>query len=110
MRRSPFQLIAVAALAVALLTLRDSDTFLRPDFWAEDGRAFFGGWNALGWASLLEPKAGYLHLMPRTVAAVAGLLPLGLVPAPIHYGSWKQGIRDGSYRYPPDKTVPVPRR
>ena len=55
MRRFPFQLIAVAALAVALLALRDSDAFLRPDFWAEDGRAFFGGWNALGWASFLEP-------------------------------------------------------
>jgi hypothetical protein len=55
MRRLPFQLIAVAALAVALLALRDSDAFLRTDFWAEDGRAFFGGRNALGWASLLEP-------------------------------------------------------
>ena len=76
MRRVPFDLIAAAALAIGLLAVRDADAFLRPDFWAEDGRAFFGGWNTLGWHSFLEPYAGYLHLIPRTVAAVAGLLPL----------------------------------
>lgn len=31
-------------------------------------------------------------------------------PAPVHYDSWQQGIRDGTYRYPPDKTVDIPRR
>lgn len=77
MRRTPYELIAVAAVAVGLLALRDMHAFLRPDFWAEDGRAFFGGWNTVGWRSFIEPYAGYLHLMPRTVAAVAGLLPLG---------------------------------
>lgn len=76
MRRTPYDLIAVAAVSVGLLAARDTHAFLRPDFWAEDGRAFFGGWNSLGWRSFLEPYAGYLHLMPRTVAALAGLLPL----------------------------------
>lgn len=76
MRRLPYDLIVVAVAAVGLLALRDADAFLRPDFWAEDGRAFFGGWNASGWSSFIEPYAGYLHLMPRTVAAAAGLLPL----------------------------------
>ena len=76
MKRAPYLAIAVAAMAVALLALRDTDAFLRPDFWAEDGRAFFRGWNTFGWRSFVEPYAGYLHLIPRTVAAIAGLLPL----------------------------------
>ena len=76
MRRAPYALIAVAVAAVGLLALRDTDAFLRPDFWAEDGRAFFRGWNMFGWSSFIEPYAGYLHLMPRIVAAAAGLLPL----------------------------------
>lgn len=76
MRRASYELIAVAVATVGLLALRDSDAFLRPDFWAEDGRAFFRSWNMFGWRSFVEPYAGYLHLMPRTIAAAAGLLPL----------------------------------
>ncbi len=89
MRRAPYALIAVAVAAVGLLALRDTDAFLRPDFWAEDGRAFFRGWNMFGWSSFIEPYAGYLHLIPRIVAAAAGV---GL------YYWWYQSL---------DKTMPV---
>ena len=76
MKRDRYELVAVALTAVIILAVRDVDGFLRPDFWAEDGRVFFRGWNNDGWASFAVPYAGYLHLFPRTIAAIAGLLPL----------------------------------
>ncbi|MFC7431098.1 MULTISPECIES: hypothetical protein [unclassified Agrococcus] len=49
--------------------------------WAEDGRDFLA--DALergGWAVLLEPYAGYLHLLPRLVTAVL----VAVVPLELH--------------------------
>lgn len=45
--------------------------------WAEDGAVFLAQAHDLGAGSILEPFAGYLHLVPRLAAAGASALPLG---------------------------------
>jgi hypothetical protein len=73
--------LLVTLLAVALIALRKSDSLLNPQFWAEDGGLFFieaeryGGWH-----QLFRPYEGYLHILPRLIAALATPLPLTLVP------------------------------
>lgn len=74
--------LLVTLLAVALIALRKSDSLLNPQFWAEDGGLFFieaeryGGWH-----QLFRPYEGYLHFLPRLIAALGTPLPLTLVPA-----------------------------
>jgi len=65
-----------AALAAALFFFRVPDALLHPAFWAEDGTVFFDEWRKVGLGSFLIPYAGYLHLLPRSIAAFAGLFPL----------------------------------
>ncbi|MFG1398280.1 hypothetical protein [Roseixanthobacter pseudopolyaromaticivorans] len=59
-----------------------------PAFWAEDGLVF---WNAAYsepfYRPFLEPYAGYLHLIPRLIAASATLLPYKVQPAFYAYAS-----------------------
>ena len=71
-----WKLAAVLLSCLAVIFLRGPDAFLHPNFWAEDGRIFFGDWQRLGPASLLHPYNGYLHLAPRLIAALAGAFPL----------------------------------
>lgn len=50
----------------------------RGTIWAEDGLIFLTQALQLGpAAAVVEPYAGYMHLLPRLVAAVAVALPLG---------------------------------
>ena len=42
---------------------------------------FFSDAAALGWAALLRPYAGYLHAVPRIIAALTGSLPWEYQPA-----------------------------
>lgn len=44
--------------------------------WAEDGRVFLGGAYAGGWAAVLRPYAGYLHVYARLAAIVAARFPV----------------------------------
>ena len=74
--------LLITLLAVALIALRKSDSLLNPQFWAEDGGLFFieaeryGGWH-----QLFRSYEGYLHFLPRLIAALGTPLPLTLVPA-----------------------------
>jgi hypothetical protein len=60
--------------------LRRPESLLRAQFWAEDANVFFYQARELGLAALIEPYAGYLHLLPRLVAALASWLDLGAAP------------------------------
>ena len=69
------------AVAFVLLALRRPDALINPQFWAEDGVEFFYTQVAYGtWHALVQPHAGYLHLIPRLVAAGSSVFPARVVP------------------------------
>jgi len=64
-----------------ILWLRRPDSLLNAQFWAEDGAVFFQQQFLDGfWKSLPSAYSGYLHAVPRIVAAFACLLPIRWVP------------------------------
>lgn len=71
-------LLTICAL---VLIARRPDALLNPQFWAEDGYVFYREAYADGAKALLEPYAGYLHTLPRIIAAVAVLLDPIFAPA-----------------------------
>jgi hypothetical protein len=74
--------IAVFGVTVALLFARAPDAFHAPQFWAEDAVVFWLQQYEHGFlASLLRPSAGYLHVMPRLIAALADWPPYQMHPA-----------------------------
>ena len=76
-------LLTAAAFVVILrfgVKLRD------PFFIAEDGVVFFEEDRVLGGAALFQPYAGYLHLVPRLVAFLAGHIDPAMIPG------WYVGI------------------
>ena len=71
----------ITILAILIVALRKSDSLLHPQFWAEDGGLFFVEAERYGgWGQLLRPYEGYLHFLPRLIAALGASLPLSLVP------------------------------
>jgi hypothetical protein len=78
--------LAVLALCAAVLALRRAEAFGNPQFWAEDiyfyQRAYLLGWNAF-----LEPFAGYLDIVVRVIAHVAGSVDPHLAPAVFVWGA-----------------------
>ena len=78
---APARRLLVTFVAVALVALRKSDSLLNPQFWAEDGGLFFVEAERYGgWGQLFRPYEGYLHFLPRLIAALGTHVPLGLVP------------------------------
>lgn len=83
----PATLATLGAMAAVLL-FRRPEALLRPQFWADDGIIYF--WQAWRWGggrALLEPHAGYLHLIPRLLAWLAEALPVLWRPAIYHWGA-----------------------
>ncbi|MGE3841854.1 MAG: hypothetical protein AB7I50_09730 [Vicinamibacterales bacterium] len=77
----------ILGAACAILFARKPDAWLNPQLWAEDGAIFVRDAWLRGLAAIVEPYAGYLHLLPRFVAAVARNLPVALVPRVFLAGS-----------------------
>ena len=74
--------IAVFGVTVALLFARAPDAFRAPQFWAEDAVVFWVQQYEQGFlGSLLQPSAGYLHVVPRLIAALTDFLPYQMHPA-----------------------------
>lgn len=68
MTRRKFNYIPwLLAGAAVLFIARRIDAVLRPQFWAEDF-VFLLEAEARGLGSLFEPRAGYLHIVPRLIA------------------------------------------
>lgn len=80
-----FSDIAIAGIASlvagCMLLLRVPDVFLHPQFWAEDAGIFFQQQQILGASAILNPYAGYLHLVPRLTAFFASAFPSRDAPA-----------------------------
>jgi hypothetical protein len=71
---------AVLAVCAGILGLRRAEAWSNPQFWAEDGH-FYERAYVIGWRALALPYNGYLHTVPRLVAALAVRLDPALAPA-----------------------------
>lgn len=81
-RLSEFPAVVVIGLAAGfLLLLRVPDVFLHPQFWAEDAGIFFQQQKIMGASAIVQPYAGYLHLVPRLTALLASPFPSRDAPA-----------------------------
>lgn len=77
--RSTFQTAAILLAGAAILFLRRPDQFTNPQLWAEDGIFFFQA-RTQGLEAFTLELAGYFHLAPRLIAALAAALDPALVP------------------------------
>src|SRR5688572_3170777 len=60
----------VVITALLIYITRRPDLWSTPQLWSEDGTTFFFDAATKGWASWPTPYAGYLHLVPRTIACL----------------------------------------
>ena len=65
---------------VLCLILRKFDSFLNPQFWAEDSVLFYKQALEMGVASFFQPNAGYYHFVPRLIAFLCSKFDPALVP------------------------------
>ncbi len=65
--------IVFIIIAVLILIVRKSDSLSNPQLWAEDGTIFFAQQYEYGTASIFTAYAGYLHIVPRLIAAFTDL-------------------------------------
>jgi len=63
-----------------ILYLRRPDAFTNPQFWAEDGY-FFTDDRVRGFDAIISQYNGYLHFVPRLIAAISGFLDPAWAPA-----------------------------
>lgn len=63
--------LLVLVIATVILLIRKTDSFLNPQFWAEDGVVFFLQQYERGASAIFQPYSGYLHLVPRLIASFA---------------------------------------
>src|ERR1019366_4560833 len=59
--------LLTAGAVLLILFARRPESFLHPQFYAEDGAVFYVGAHRDPWGSILTPYAGYLHLASRLV-------------------------------------------
>jgi hypothetical protein len=81
-KRIPYPTV-VAVVAACLLLLRGGPRLREAAFYAEDGQIFLSHAHNDGLRAFVEPYAGYLHLIPRTIAAL--LEPFPVTAAPVLY-------------------------
>lgn len=77
----------VLVMAVFFFLRYDSPYFISNSLWAEDGPVFIEAGIAHSWASITTPYAGYLHLYPRLISAVAGIAPVAYLPT-LFFAGW----------------------
>ena len=70
----------IAITVALLLRLRAPDAFLTPHFFAEDLYIFWMQERRLGIAAFWRSYAGYLHLFPRSGAAITSIAPYAHQP------------------------------
>jgi len=76
-RTAPLELVAVFILGSIAAFFRLGDVAIRGNLWGEDGSVFLQtGLLHHGIASLFEPYAGYMLLVPRTLSMLVASLPI----------------------------------
>jgi hypothetical protein len=84
----PAQIAVGIALLAGALFLRKPDALLHPQLWAEDGSIFLIQNESLGLRAWWHPYQGYLHLVMRLVAWVAGFADPAWIPAFYNYATF----------------------
>jgi hypothetical protein len=78
---TPVRVASVAVIAAALLISRTVAAFTTPQLVIEDAGVFWLGQYTRGFrASLFQPFAGYLHVIPRIISGVADWFPYAWAP------------------------------
>jgi len=78
---NPVAVALVLAAVIATVAVRETDSLVNPQLWADDASLFFIQADSLGIASLLQPYNGYLHTVPRLLAYVGVHVDPGVLPA-----------------------------
>lgn len=60
--------VSILVITSIVLLIRRTDSFVNPQFWAEDAAVFFLQQYENGLSAITQPYAGYLHLIPRLIA------------------------------------------
>lgn len=90
-RRNPVDYPWVVAVSAAcLLLLRSAPRLRDAAFFAEDGQVFLSQAYNDGFAAFAAPYAGYLHFVPRLIAAA--LAPFPVSAAPVLYAAAAMAI------------------
>jgi hypothetical protein len=71
------------AISFVILCIKSPDALKYPQFWAEDGAIFYAQQETSAYPMILEPYAGYLHLIPRIVSWLAK--PIDVFYTPLFY-------------------------
>ena len=79
--------LALLAAGAAVLLTRGWARIAHPTLWAEDGQVFLAAAYQHPLQSVLEPYRGYLHVLPRLLASLAGPLPLTWLPTAYALGA-----------------------
>lgn len=73
---SSWGVVFVVVMAATLSCVRGGFDLGATTLWAEDGTVFVQGAYEHGLSAFITPYVGYLHLVPRLIAAVSTQLPL----------------------------------
>ena len=84
----PAQIAVGVVLLAGALFLRKPDALLHPQLWAEDGSIFLIQNEGQGLSAWWQPYMGYLHLLMRLVAWVAGFADPAWIPAFYNYATF----------------------
>jgi hypothetical protein len=84
-QRSPSEqvakrLVPLFLICLVLISAKNPDALLKPQFWAEDGNIFYAQQFGRAWPLLFVPYAGYLHFIPRLIAWLASGVEPARVP------------------------------
>jgi hypothetical protein len=77
----------IFSVAFLIVFSRRPDAVMNAQFFAEDGRVWFLDAYNHGLHSLFMSEAGYLHVLHRSVALIAVLLPLSMAPLVMNLGA-----------------------
>lgn len=94
-RRQVIITVLVVIVGGVVVAWRFRERLFHPGIYAEDGPIFYLQADLLGPPAIVQPYAGYLHVVPRLVAAAVS--PLGLSAVPIAYTVTTTALTVGAF-------------
>ena len=87
----------VVTLCAAILFYRTPDAFLNPQFYCEDGFAYFATAHERGFQSIFANHAGYVQLIPALLASIVNLFTVRYAPHCCSYAALAIGVATVAY-------------